>query len=86
MRGLKAYEFGTAIAFAFQAPTALLFVGEGTVRINPGPATERDQLRIFCDRPEMEERVRKYAAGSQQEALGDLLWALVNSSEFAMVR
>jgi len=39
-------------------PTALLFVGEGTVRISPGPAAERDQLKIFCDRPELEERVR----------------------------
>jgi hypothetical protein len=39
-------------------PTALVFVGEGMVRISPGPAAERDQLRIFCDRPELEERVR----------------------------
>ncbi len=35
-------------------PTALVFVGEGQLRITPGPAAERDQLRIFCDRPEME--------------------------------
>jgi hypothetical protein len=39
-------------------PTALLFVGEGMVRITPGPAAEREQLRIFCDHPEMEERVK----------------------------
>jgi Peptidase family M1 domain len=38
-------------------PTAFLFVGEGQIRISPGPAAERDQLRIFCDRPEMEEKV-----------------------------
>jgi hypothetical protein len=38
-------------------PTALVFVGEGTIRVTPGPAAERDQLRIFCDRPEFEERV-----------------------------
>ena len=38
-------------------PTALMFVGDGVIRISPGPASERDQLRIFCDRPELEERV-----------------------------
>jgi Peptidase family M1 domain len=39
-------------------PTALLFVGEGQIHISPGPAAERDQLRIFCHRPELVERVR----------------------------
>ena len=39
-------------------PTALLFVGEGRLRISPGPTAERDQLRIFCGRPELETRVR----------------------------
>jgi hypothetical protein len=38
-------------------PTALVFVGEGQIHITPGPAAERDQLKIFCDRPEMEEKV-----------------------------
>jgi hypothetical protein len=39
-------------------PTVLVFVGEGTVRLTPGPASERDQLRIYCGRTEMAERVK----------------------------
>src|SRR5262249_31339042 len=36
-------------------PTALVFVGEATVRLAPGPPTEKDQLRQFCGRPELVE-------------------------------
>jgi hypothetical protein len=38
-------------------PTALAFVGEGRLRISPGPPAEQEQLRIFCGRPQLEERV-----------------------------
>jgi hypothetical protein len=38
-------------------PTLLLFVGEGQVRFSPPPPAERDQLRQFCGRPELVERV-----------------------------
>jgi len=39
-------------------PTVLVFVGEATVKVTPGPAAERDQMRIFCGRPELQERVK----------------------------
>jgi hypothetical protein len=39
-------------------PTALVFVGEGTVRVTPRPESEREQLRQFSGRPEMREPVR----------------------------
>jgi hypothetical protein len=39
-------------------PTALVFVGEGTVRVTPSPATEKEQLRQFCGRPELVETVK----------------------------
>jgi peptidase M1-like protein len=39
-------------------PTALVFVGEATVRFVPGPAMEKEQLRQFCGRPELVETVR----------------------------
>ena len=39
-------------------PTAFVFVGEGTVRFRPAPATEREQLRLFAGRPELVERVQ----------------------------
>lgn len=39
-------------------PTALVFVGEGTVSIRPAPPPEREQLRQFCGKPEMVERVQ----------------------------
>jgi hypothetical protein len=39
-------------------PTALVFVGEATVRFSPGPNTEREQLRQFCGKRELVERVR----------------------------
>ncbi|HEY2946356.1 MAG TPA: hypothetical protein VGN09_28245, partial [Vicinamibacteria bacterium] len=39
-------------------PTALLFVGEGTVRFRPGPETEREQLRQFGGKPELVDRVK----------------------------
>jgi hypothetical protein len=38
-------------------PTAIVFVGEGRVRVTPGPASEQDQLRIFCGRTQLEEDV-----------------------------
>jgi hypothetical protein len=38
-------------------PTALVFIGEGTVRVSPTPPAERDQLRQFCGKDEMEEKV-----------------------------
>jgi hypothetical protein len=40
-------------------PTLLAFVGDGSVRFAPQPAAERDQLREFCGRPELLERVRR---------------------------
>lgn len=39
-------------------PTALVFVGEGTVRFSPRPATEQEQLRQFCGRPALVDEVR----------------------------
>jgi hypothetical protein len=39
-------------------PTVLVFVGQGTVKVTPQPATEREQLRQFCGKPEMEERIK----------------------------
>jgi hypothetical protein len=39
-------------------PTAIVFVGEATVRFSPGPDTEKEQLRQFCGRTELVERVR----------------------------
>jgi hypothetical protein len=39
-------------------PTALVFVGDAQVRFSPGPATEKEQLRQFCGKPELVERVR----------------------------
>ena len=38
-------------------PTALLFVGEGQVRVSPRPPAEREQLRQFCGRPTLVDRV-----------------------------
>ncbi|HEY3122200.1 MAG TPA: M1 family aminopeptidase [Vicinamibacteria bacterium] len=38
-------------------PTVLVFVGEGSVRVSPRPAAEREQLRQFSGSPEMVERV-----------------------------
>jgi hypothetical protein len=39
-------------------PTALVFVGEGTVRFSPGPETEKEQLRQYSGRTELVETVR----------------------------
>jgi hypothetical protein len=39
-------------------PTALVFIGEGTVRVSPSPPAERDQLRQFSGKEEMVEKVR----------------------------
>ncbi len=43
-------------------PTALLFVGEGQVRVYPRPPAERDQLRQFCGKEELVDRVRSFFA------------------------
>lgn len=39
-------------------PTLLVFVGDGTVRVAPRPAAEREELRKFCGSPELRERIR----------------------------
>jgi hypothetical protein len=39
-------------------PTALVFVGTGTVRFTPRPAAEQEQLRQFCGRRELIARVK----------------------------
>ena len=40
-------------------PTALVFVGQATVRMTPRPPTEREQLRRFAGQPELVERVEQ---------------------------
>jgi hypothetical protein len=39
-------------------PTLLVFVGRGEVLVRPKPEAEREQLRQFCGRPELLDRVR----------------------------
>ncbi len=39
-------------------PTAMVFVGDGVVHVRPRPETEREQLRQFCGRPEMDQKVK----------------------------
>jgi hypothetical protein len=39
-------------------PTALVFVGDATVRFVPTPATEKEQLRQFAGKPELVEKVK----------------------------
>ncbi|MGE0452182.1 MAG: M1 family metallopeptidase [Vicinamibacteria bacterium] len=39
-------------------PTMLVFVGEGAVRVRPRPQAEREQLRVFCGKPELVDRVK----------------------------
>jgi hypothetical protein len=39
-------------------PTALVFVGDAVVRFRPWPETEREQLRQFGGKPELEDRVK----------------------------
>lgn len=53
-------EMGHGTLFAAPAalgPTVLVFVGDATVRVRPRPETEREQLRQFCGRPELVERI-----------------------------
>jgi len=38
-------------------PTVLVFVGDGTVKVSPGPETERQQLRQYCGYPELVAKV-----------------------------
>jgi len=40
-------------------PTVLVFVGEGTVRMQPRPAAEQEQLRQFCGSTELREKVSR---------------------------
>jgi len=40
-------------------PTALVFVGEGTVRMKPRPVAEQEQLRQFSGAPELRETVSR---------------------------
>ncbi len=40
-------------------PTALVFVGQGTVRMKPRPAAEQEQLRQFCGAKELAEKVSR---------------------------
>lgn len=52
------FETGTLFTTpATLGPTALVFVGQGTVRITPRPATERAQMRQFTGQPELLEKV-----------------------------
>jgi Peptidase family M1 domain len=39
-------------------PTAMVFVGDATVTVSPTPPTEREQLRQFCGRPQLVEKIR----------------------------
>lgn len=40
-------------------PTAMVFVGEGTVRMKPRPAAEQEQLHQFCGARELVERISR---------------------------
>jgi Peptidase family M1 domain len=39
-------------------PTAIVFVGRATVKVQPRPETERQQLRQFCGAPQLVDEVR----------------------------
>jgi hypothetical protein len=41
-------------------PTLLVFVGEGTVRFSPRPDSEKEEMRQFCGRTELVEKVRTF--------------------------
>jgi hypothetical protein len=63
--GLKVEDFelrfreGTLFASPVNlGPTLLVFVGEGEVRVSPGPAAEREELRRFAGAPELRDGVR----------------------------
>ncbi len=45
------------MAPAILGPTVAVFVGDGIVRFKPTPPTEAEQLRQFCGRPELVEKV-----------------------------
>jgi len=52
------FETGTLFSTpASLGPTALVFIGQATVRVRPRPATEREQMRQFAGQPELVERV-----------------------------
>jgi hypothetical protein len=52
------FEHGTLFTSPAEiGPTAIAFVGEGTVRVSPKPEAEREQLRQFCGTPELAQRV-----------------------------
>jgi hypothetical protein len=50
-------ERGTLFVSAEVGPTALVFVGDGVVRVSPRPDAEKEQLRQFSGRPDLQERV-----------------------------
>lgn len=54
-------------------PTALVFVGEGTVHYRPRPETEGEQLRQFSGSPELVERVKAAFIRIAPAALPSLL-------------
>jgi hypothetical protein len=39
-------------------PTLMVFVGDAVARVRPRPAAEREQLRVFCGKPELVDRVK----------------------------
>ncbi|MFI5183575.1 MAG: M1 family metallopeptidase [Vicinamibacteria bacterium] len=54
-------------------PTALLFVGDGTVHYRPRPETEREQLRQFSGSPELAQRIKTAFVRIPPEALSSVL-------------
>jgi hypothetical protein len=54
-------------------PTALVFVGEGTVHYRPRPQTEREQLRQFAGSPDLDTRVKTAFVRIAPGALPSLL-------------
>jgi hypothetical protein len=54
---LVMHEGSLFLSPAQLGPTLLVFVGNGEVRFRPAPEAEREQLRQFCGRPELVERV-----------------------------
>jgi hypothetical protein len=58
---------------ALIGPTALVFVGKGTVHFSPRPATEQEQLRQFCGRRELVERVKVASVRCNPDDLDKIL-------------
>ncbi len=75
---LEDFELRMALGTLFTSPpalgpTALVFVGEGTVHYRPRPATEREQLRQFAGSPELDTRVKAAYVRIAPAALPNLL-------------